>query len=386
MSDQNLVTLGHFETTHKMRRYIDQVLTTGRLSYGVLCGEFEARFALLHNSLYGVLSNSGTSSLQVALQALKIRHNWPVWSEVLIPASTFVATANVCYHNDLIPVPVDIDSEYYCIDPGEIEAKITKSTVAIMPVHLFGHPADMKRIRQIADSYNLSIVEDSCECMFVSDNDISVGSWGEVGVFSFYMGHILPIGVGGIGITRDEDLAKLMRSLVNHGISLTELPAGSPYDPTFLARKFEFIHRGHSFRITEMEAALGLAQLDDWGTMMDRRAHNAEYLTENLKPLSDMGLLQLPSIRKDADHAWMVYPILVLKQPKQPLRRTLQNAGIECRDAMPLTNQPCYDFDENAYPNAKFLNRHGLYIGCHQGLTKLQLDYTLENIYKHFDQ
>lgn len=359
-------SLGTFNTTHAMRTLIDKVLDSGRLSYGPLCREFETRFANMHSCAYGILSNSGTSSLQVTLQALKEIHGWKDGDEVLVPSITFVATINVVYHCNLKPILVDVDS-YFAMNPILIERAITSRTRCVMPIHPFGQPADMKSIKEIADKYGLKIIEDSCEAMFVRHEGKSVGAWGDAACFSTYVAHLITGGVGGVTTTGDPDLALHIRSLVNHGIDLTELPAGEAYEPTFLARNFTFSRIGHSFRITEMEAALLLPQLDTASKMLAARTHNAGRIMNILTEYD--GHIHIPKTRPNSGNAWMVYPIVMRDESKLPIMRFLRQHGVEVRDLLPLTNQPCYRFKKFLYPVANFLNEHGFYIGCHQDLT-----------------
>lgn len=358
-------TLGTFHATQPMRDLVNKVLDSGRLSYGPLCSEFERRFAHMHERGFGVLSNSGTSSLQVSLQALKEAHGWADGDEVIIPALTFVATANVVYHCRLKPVLVDVDS-YYCLNPTLLERAITQRSRCIIPVHAFGQGADMARISAIAGTHGLKIIEDSCEAMFVKTGGAYVGSWGDVGCFSTYVAHIITGGVGGVSITSNADLALHMRSLVNHGIDLTELPSGEAYDPSFLARNFSFSRVGHSFRITELEAALLLPQLDEAAKIIATRQHHAHLITDILSEHD--GHIHLPQTRPGNGHSFMVYPIVLREDRKNPLMAFLRERGVECRDMLPLTTQPAYRFKPFLYPAADFINKHGFYIGCHQGL------------------
>lgn len=371
-------SLGTFKTTPEMRGLINKVLDSGRLSYGPLCAEFETRFAHMHERGFGVLSNSGTSSLQVALQTLKEINGWKDGDEVIVPSLTFVATINVVYHCGLRPILVDVDS-YYCINPLLIERAITSKTRCIIPVHPFGQGADMPAISSIANRHNLKIIEDSCEAMFVKTGNAYVGSWGDIGCFSTYVAHLITGGIGGIAITSDADLALYMRSLVNHGIDLSELPAGDSYEPTFLSRNFRFSRIGHSFRITEMEAALLLPQLDTATRNIATRIHHAHLITNILNEHD--GHLQLPKTRHGSGHSFMVYPIVLREDFKGPIMQFLRQHGIECRDMLPLTNQPCYNFKPFLYPVADFINQHGFYIGCHQDLD----DEAFEHLASVFD-
>ena len=367
------VTLGTFEATDEIRRRVNDVLDSGRLTYGPVSREFEQRFAWMHGCEYGVVSNSGTSSLVVAIQAMKELHGWADGDEVIVPALTFVATVNAVLHNRLTPVLVDVDPATYNIDTTKIIAAITGKTRCMIPVHLFGQPAEMGDVSRIAELCDLRVIEDSCETMLAKWSGLPVGSWGDIGCFSTYVAHLLVTGVGGMSTTSNPDYAQKMRSLVNHGIDLTELPSGDEYDPTFLARKFRFTSIGHSFRITEIEAAIGLAGLDALPDMIAKRQQNAHTLMQLLQPIAEH--IQTPTTHPQATHSFMMYPIVLRNGSKWPVMQHLQDAGVEVREMVPLTNQPCYNFNEDDYPVAKWINESGFYVGCHQGLGVEHMDY-----------
>ncbi len=377
------VSLGTWQNTPRIEAAVLSVLHSGRLSYGPVSQAYERRFAKMHDCDYGVVSNSGTSSLVVALQSLKHMHSWQDGDEVIVPALTFVASVNAILHNRLTPVLVDVNPHTFNIEPTLIEGGITDRTRCIMPVHLFGQPAHIANICTFALKHNLSVVEDSCEAVLAKQFGASVGSWGDVGCFSTYAAHHLVTGVGGMATTNNPDLAKLMRSLVNHGIDLTELPNGENYDPSFLARKFRFTSVGHSFRMTELEAAIGLAQLDDLPAHIEHRRKNAEYLITGLTGLD--GCLQTQATLFGAHHSWMVFPIVLRYGSKWPVMKHLQAHDIECREMVPLTNQPCYNFNEADYPVAKNINERGFYVGCHQGLTTEHLEHIISTLQDYFN-
>lgn len=368
------VTLGTYFTSDAIRAAVNSVLDSGRLSYGEVSRLYETSFAKMHECQYGVVSNSGTSSLVVALQAMKELYGWHDGDEVIVPALTFVATVNAVLHNNLKPVLVDVNPLTFNIDPDIIEQAITTKTRCIIPVHLFGRPAEMFYIREIAYLNGLKILEDSCETIGTSTGGKSVGSWGDIGCFSTYAAHHLVTGVGGMATTNDEDLAEIMRSLVNHGIDLSELPMGREYDPSWLSRKFRFTRVGHSFRITELEAAIGVTQLSGIPKSIERRQQNAMYLTNKLMGVTSKMFLPVPH----HNHTWMVYPLVLVGDIKWPLMNFLNKHGIECREMVPLTNQPCYNFKEWEYPVADHINQSGFYIGIHQDLTEYQLDYVTD--------
>lgn len=386
VEDLRQIGLGTFRATPKMRKLVNQVLDSNRLSYGPMCQEFESRFAALHGCKYGVLSNSGTSSLLVALQTLKELHGWEDGAEVIVPALTFVASVNVILQAGLKPVLVDCECNFYGIDTDLLARAVTQNTRAIIPVHTFGQPCDMGVVSLMADIHRLRIIEDSCESMAVKHHGRPVGRWGDIGVFSTYAAHLLVTGVGGIATTNNPDYARVMKSLVNHGIDLTELPTGEAYDPTWLARKFRFTRVGHSFRLTELEAALGLAQLDDLPAIICKRQQNAAYLTEGLKPLEDR--LQLPKVRPNTEHSFMMFPLICRQAgTRDALCQHLEKNGIGTRLMLPLIRQPVYNglWEPDDYPVAGWIDANGFYLGCHQNLSRDDLDFVVEKVGEFFN-
>lgn len=377
---------GTFKASPLAIHYVNDVLQTGRLSYGPYSQRFEQEFSGRHGCKYGILSNSGTSSLLVALQALKELHGWQDGDEVIVPALTFVASVNVVLWNRLKPVLVDVEPDYYCINPALIERAITPRTRAIIPVYTFGQPCCMGQIDPIAAKYRLKILADSCEAMFVEHRGGLLGQWADITAFSTYAAHLLVTGVGGITITDNPDYARTMRSLVNHGMSYEDLSGSdNGFTPVKTRRDFVFDRVGHSFRITEMEAALGLAQLQEWRTIIGKRMLNAAYLTEKLTPFEDY--LQLPKVRPHTQSSFMMFAI-VCKQPgiRDSLTRQLEQHGIETRRMLPLIQQPVYKglWNPKDYPVALNIDANGFYLGCHQHLTTEDLDYIIEAVGEFF--
>ena len=389
MSDQ--IGVGCFTVTPRMRALVNEVLDSGRISYGDKSREFEAQFAKIHEAAYAVLSNSGTSSLHVALQAMKEIEGWADGDEVIVPAVTFVASINVILHNGLKPVLVDVDPVYYEINPDLILAAITSRTRAIMPVHLFGQPCDMTVIMEIAQRHGLKVLADSCECMFVRHNGRMTGAWGDIVCYSTYVAHLLTTSIGGLSLTNDPRYAAKMRSLVNHGRDGIYLNIDDDHGLSngalkeVIERRFNFESIGHSFRITELEAALGLAQLEDWYSLIFVRQTNAGYLSYRLSKYTKA--LQLPLERPYTDHAYMMYPILLYREDKRALCELLEKRGIETRAMLPLINQPCYAglWEPNDYPVAQWIEHGGFYVGCHQGLERSDLDRIADAFDEYFE-
>jgi len=377
---------GPFEVTPPMRTNVQKVMNSGRLSPGpTFVGAFEKNFREYHQISHSVMTNSGTSALVVAIQALKEIEGWPDGSEVIVPAITFVATVNAVIHCNLKPILVDVNADDYTINVDLINNAITNSTEAIIPVHVFGLPADMHPIQAIAQSRDLRVIEDACEALGATYSGQPVGGIADVGCFSFYMSHHITAGVGGMAITGNPRRAWKMKSLVNHGWDRLTAPIDATrFDFEAIKSRYHFTSIGHSFRATELEAAIAIPQLDNITDTIEQRVSNAKHLTNGLKPFSDK--LQLPFCQHNRSHSYMMYPIVVRDGKKWPLIKYLEKNGVETREMLPLTNQPCYEglFDENDYPIAKWINEGGFYIGCSQYLTRDHLDYTIGKFGEYF--
>ncbi len=387
------IGVGTVTLSEQAKKNVMEVLETGRLSYGPFLKKLEVEFSKMHHSKFGIMSNSGTSALHVAVQALKELHGWKDGDEVLVPAITFVATSNVVIHNNLKPVFVDVEKEYYGLDPQKIEEKITARTRAIIPVHLFGMSCEMDKIMTIAKKHNLKVIEDSCETMYATYNGKMVGSFGDIGCFSTYIAHLLVTGVGGINTTDNLEYAVKLRSLVNHGrdsiyISIDDVKGKSGEElKEVLDARFRFVSIGHSFRVTEMEGALGVAQLENLSHIIEIRRKNAAYLIEHMKKFENH--IQLPKIRPGAEHSFMMFPIVLKQETKQKLVGWLEANGVETREMLPLINQPIYQklfaINEADYPVAKWINESGFYIGCHQDVTKEDMNYMIRIFSEYFN-
>ncbi len=385
--------VGTLDLTQREKDLVNEVLNSNRLSYGPMSKKFEADFALLHNSKYSVLVNSGTSALSIAVACLKEVAEWNDGDEIIVPALTFVATANVVLDHNLKPIFVDCDQKTYNIDPTKIEEKITPKTKGIMVVHLFGQIADMDPILAIARKHNLRIIEDSAETMGVMYKGKKAGSFGDISCFSTYVAHLIVTGVGGLAVTSDPKLAEILRSVANHGRDGIYISIDDDKDidgaqfKEVIKRRFRFVRRGFSFRATEMESALGLGQLERLHDILDARQKNAHWLIENLHDCEKY--LQLPWYdREKQGHAFMMFPIVIKKDApftKEELVHYLEEWNIETRDMLPLINQPVYasmGIQESDYPVASWVNNSGFYIGCHQGFSEKELTYIVDVLHQ----
>ncbi|MFA6023160.1 MAG: DegT/DnrJ/EryC1/StrS family aminotransferase [Candidatus Pacearchaeota archaeon] len=394
---ENQIGVGCADISDLEKKYVNKVLDSERLSYGPFLKEFEKKFAEKHDSKFAIAVNSGTDALRIALNCLKEVENWKDNEEVICPALTFVATANIILQNNMKPVFVDIDEKTYNMHPEKIEEKITEKTRAIMVVNLFGQPADMDPIIEIAKKHNLKIIEDSCETMLVKYKGKSVGSFGDIACFSTYVAHLIVTGVGGLMVTNNAKYAEIMRSIANHGrdgiyISMDDDKGKSENElKEIIQKRFKFIRTGYSSRITEMEGALGLAQLERADEILGKRKQNAEYLISKLNKFEDK--IQLPLKSEDREHAYMMFPIVIKESAgisKEELTFFLENNNIETREMVPLINQPVYQElygkdIEDKFPVTKWINNYGFYIGCHQKLTTKELDYIISKFEEFFN-
>ncbi|MFN2633144.1 MAG: DegT/DnrJ/EryC1/StrS family aminotransferase [Thermoanaerobaculia bacterium] len=382
------IGIGGCQISDRARELVLQVLDSNRLSAGPMMDRFERMIAAAHDRRYGLMCNSGTSALQIALQALKEIGGWADGDEVLVPAITFVATANVVLYNGLRPVFVDVDPDFYEIDPAQIERHVTPRTRAIIPVHVGGLPCDMGPIMEIARRRRLRVIEDSAEAMFVRYKGKPVGSFGDVACFSTYIAHLISTGVGGLCVTDDPEIEVLLKSIMNHGrdslYTRIDDHEGISGDSLLeVARsRFSFVRLGHSFRATEMEAALGIAELERREETTRRRQEVVARMTRGLE--SWKSFIQLPRSRPETEDLRMFFPLRILDSRivRDDLIRHLEDRSIETRYLLPLINQPVYrslfgDL-EPRYPVAAMLNRTAFYVGSHPAMSDEDVDYVAD--------
>ena len=283
---------------------------------------------------------------------MKEVHGWGPDAEIALPSVTFIATLNAVLQAGLTTLLVDVELEHFGMDG----AKIPGRARAAVPVGLFGHvPPPI---------VGLPLVVDSCETMFIdgcADGDVSC--------FSTYSAHLITTGVGGLATTDDPTLARIIRSLANHGrdgiYASIDQPLGSR---EVMNARFNFIRSGYSCRGTEVQAAIGCAELDEFPRNIERRRRNAGLLLEGLKDLP-IQTARYPLMSS----AWMMFPILAQSREMRDMLTTgLELSGIETRPLMPLTNQPFVRYRwgnlDESLPNARLVNETGFYVGCHQHL------------------
>lgn len=261
-----------------------EVLNSGQLSQGSRTAKFEERFAAMCGVKHAVAVSSGTAALHVALLAHGIGHG----DEVITSPFTFMATVNAILITGATPVFVDIDEETFNLDSRLVEQAITPRTKAIMPVHLYGHMCDMPHLAMIADKYNLQIVEDACQAVLATCHGQYAGSFG-TGAFSFYATKNLMTGEGGMVTTNDDYIAEQCRLLRAHGMS----------------QRYHHDCIGLNYRMNEIQAALGLVQLDRLLGFTEKRRTNAAFLNASIESV------RTPTERADYEHVWHQYTVRI---------------------------------------------------------------------------
>jgi dTDP-4-amino-4,6-dideoxygalactose transaminase len=253
--------------------------------------EFEKKFADYIGTKYAIAVNSGTAALHVSLASLELGPG----DEVIVPPFTFVATATSVLHQNSIPIFADIDSKTYCIDPKSIQDSITPKTKAIIPVHLFGHPAAMDEIQEIGEENDISVIEDACQAHGAEYKGKKIGSMGELACFSFFESKNMMTGEGGIICTNNGELAEKCRLIRHHG------------EPSW----YEYVQLGYNYRMTEIQAALGIIQLKKLDIMNQCRIKYAEYYNNNLENI--LGF-KLPFVEKHVKHVYHLYAPLIIPE------------------------------------------------------------------------
>lgn len=350
--------------TPSAKKYVKNVLDRGWLSYSLYQPRFERDVAYLHSARSGVLMSSGTDALRIALLTLKEVNRWKDGDEVIVPAVTFVATVNAVLQSRLTVRFADVVRSSCNLDPMAVEKAITSRTRAILPVHLFGLPAEMVALKAIAQKHKLKIVEDSCETFGVHS------LVADFAAFSFYMSHHVTAGVGGMLLTNDPKLEKIARSYMNHG----RIDDGS---------HFQFGRVGYSSRCTEMEAALGLAALEKFPETLKIRRSIASMYAAHLAPIAE-NVIRPPSA---LNHSWMFYPVLLRTGKRDALLNCLRANEIESREAMPLISQPVFRdlYKKGSCPNAELWTKNGLLLPLHPLMKERDVEYVTKIVRGFFD-
>jgi perosamine synthetase len=342
------------------REYVLACLDSGWISSaGEFVNRFEQAFAQFCGARHAVACSSGTSALHLALLALGVSST----DEILLPTLTYVATANAISYCRARPVLVDSDRRTMNIDPTKIESMITPRTRGIIAVHLYGHPAHMGAILEIAQRHGLFVIEDAAEAHGALYDGKTVGGLGDIGIFSFFGNKIITTGEGGMTVTDNDELADRMRLLRGQGMQAD--------------RRYWFPVIGYNYRMTNIAAAIGLAQLERVSFHMKRRREIAFGYKRRLERLQSY--LSLPVEEHWARHAFWLYTVTLddsVGLSRDELISMLLRDGIETRPVFyPMHVLPPYRIEGHLYPIADHLASRGISLPSHGVLCDDDMDY-----------
>lgn len=391
------ISIGTLEITDKERQALFDVIDSDWLTEGPKVHEFEKAFASYIGVKNGIAVNSGGSAITTGLTTLLnvdfLNQPYGILkiykgSKVLTSPITFIATVHSIVAAGLTPVFVDIEEETYNIDPAKIAEHDMHDISIIMPVHLFGIPANMSEITKIATENEIVVCEDAAEAHGTMYKGKRVGSMSTMSFFSFYAAHTISSIEGGMILTNDDELSSMMKSVRAHGRACTcercLRPEGKcPYKlKEDFDRRFHHPNFGYSSKMNELEAAVGLSQLQRIDEITKKRRENVKYLNDELEGYDE---LRLPTYSKDT--SYMAYPIVLNGElSRKEVTDYLEKNGIETRPIFGCipTQQPAYAHLKKTYraklPIAEHVGKNGFFIGCHQGLTEDDLSHVVSTL------
>jgi perosamine synthetase len=349
-------------------RYLQQCVESGWISgSGPYVDRFEADFARFCGVREAISCNSGTAALHLAMAALGIGPG----DEVIVPTLTYIATVNAVRYCGATPVFADSEAHTMNLDPGDVQRKITARTKAIVAVHLFGQCAAMDQLLDLAEEKSIPLIEDAAEAHGATHRGRRAGSMGTVAAFSFFGNKIVTTGEGGMLTLDDPELAELIRLLRNQ--------AAEPRRPYWHARV------GFNYRMTNLQAAVGVAQMERIHEMLDGRARVAAWYDEALSGLDDY--VKGPEIRPGNDHAFWMYTILLrptVAKLRNEVVRLLAADGVEVRPVFsPVHLMPPYRHLGARFPVAENLSAYGISLPTYSQLKEKQIRYIASRLRAH---
>lgn len=345
---------------------VSSVITSAWVTEGPKSKEFINEILKMTGAKYGVLAPNGTLSLYMALMVLGIKEG----DEVIVPDFTMIASSNAIYLTGAKPIFVDVDINDLNVNVNLIEKYVNRKTRAIMPVHIYGQAADMNPLMKIAKKHNLFIVEDACQGLGVFYNEKHVGTFGDFGCFSFFADKTITTGgEGGMVITNNESLYQKLLYFRNQG----RLHSGS------------FIHpqMGYNFRMTDLQCAVGVAQIKKFERIKNQRLHNHELYEKYLN-----GVKEINVVRPYPYSNFVPFRMNILAENLQNLMEFLEKNGIQTRGMFyPLHKQPCYSmysYDDQEYTNSNYAYEHGLSLPVYYELKEKDIKFICETIKKFY--
>ncbi len=347
--------------------YVSKAVESGWVSsQGEYIQLFEKSFADFCDTKYCVLVANGTVALHLALEVLNIKEG----DEVILPDLTFVATANVVCMAGATPVLADVRESDWCLDPVDVIKKITPKTKAIIPVHLYGHPAPMDELRSIADQYGIALIEDAAEAHGATYNGKKVGGMSDMGTFSFFGNKIITTGEGGALVTNSFELADRARFLRDHGMSRE--------------KRYWYPELGYNYRLTNLQAALGYAQMSRIETLIAQRN---QLLIWYKKYITVDKITWNPSLTKIEPVNWMTCLVMndFTSEERDQLIENLMKEGIDSRPFFyTVSSLPMYQ--QEPCPVSAKLSASGLNLPTHPGLTEETIRFISETTNKLITQ
>jgi len=336
------------------------VLDSGQLSQGPKVAEFERAFADYHSAKHGIATSNGTTALMAAMMA----HNIRPGDEVIIPSFSFFATASCVLSVGAHPVFADIDPDTFCLSPEATEAAITLRTKAIMPVHLYGQPADMPRFEAICQKHGLALLEDAAQAHGATIGKQRVGTWGTAS-FSFYPTKNMTTTEGGMILTNDDEIARRLRMIRHQGMN----------------QQYHHEVVGYNFRMTDMAAAIGLVQLGRLPDWTNKRMENAQYFNERLEGV------KTPYLKPDFTHVYHQYTVRVPEGiDRDGVVKKLNERGIGVRVyyPAPIHKQPVFQqmngYGSVSLPETDRATREVFSLPVHPALTDEEKAYIVQEV------
>jgi perosamine synthetase len=347
------------ELSGNERKYVLEALDSGWISSnGAYIERFEQSFADYLGVRHAMTCCNGTAAVHLALMAVGVGPG----DEVIVPTFTFVATANAVIYTGAVPVFVDCDPETWNLDPARIESLITPRTKVIVTVPLYGHPCDMDPIREIAIRYGLRVVEDAAEALGAAYKGKRCGTLGDIATFSLYGNKTITTGEGGIVVTDDDDLAARVRLLKGQGM-----------DPN---QRYWFLVLGFNYRMTNIQAAIGLAQLERIDEFLAKRRQVAAWYKE---ALTGIEWIALPIVRDYAEHGWWMFSVLIDddgSMKRDDVIAALSVEGVDTRPFFyPIHTLPMYANCQTECPVAEHIAARGINLPTFVGLTEENVNY-----------
>ncbi len=358
----NWIPISEPSITGKEIEYVNDAVSSGWVSsIGKYINEFEEKFAEFCGTKYAVAVMNGTAAIVLALAACGIESG----DEVIVPDFTFIATANAVRHLGATPVLIDIDRNTLCMDPDKIERAVTPKTKAVIPVHIYGHPCDMTRINKIASKFNLRVIEDAAEAHGAEILGKRTGSLGDCATFSFYGNKIITTGEGGMLTTDNQEIFEHAKMLRDHAMSKE--------------KRYWHNEIGYNFRITNLQAALGCAQLERINEFIEKKRGIFSYYRRYLGHLDGIRLNHTEDWAKNA--YWMI--CMENKNwnelKRETFMRDLKDFGVDSRPYFyPVSDMPAYTRSDT--PVTHYIYDKGINLPTFFNLTEENIKYICEKI------